>query len=96
MPIFFDKNKKDISQQLDGPTEVSNNPTCLGEPWCSAWEICSGTDNATALVEDEYDTEIIKQDTFYSNLTDNGPTVSQLPAHASTSLPNNKRPFAAQ
>ena len=41
------------------------------------------TDNATALVEDKYDTiftELIKQDTFYSNLPDNGPTISQLPA----------------
>lgn len=37
---LFDANGRDITNKC---SEYCNNPTCLGEPWCSAWGICEGT-----------------------------------------------------
>jgi len=34
---LFDENCIDITDELD----YCDNPSCLGEPWCSAWGICS-------------------------------------------------------
>jgi hypothetical protein len=36
---FFDKNGVEI--QLNPPGPFCANPACLGEPWCSAWDICN-------------------------------------------------------
>ena len=31
------------SEVTDAPTVYCGNPSCLGEPWCSAWGICCDT-----------------------------------------------------
>ena len=36
---FFDKNQNDITDEIS--KQYCSNPSCLGEPWCSAWGICS-------------------------------------------------------
>ena len=33
---LYDKNHKDITDNYPR----CSNPSCLGEPWCSAWGIC--------------------------------------------------------
>ena len=37
---FYDREgyEIDLEQQL---TTYCDNPTCLGEPWCSAWGLCN-------------------------------------------------------
>ena len=32
---FFDKDNRDITNELNIP-DYCGNPSCLGEPWCSA------------------------------------------------------------
>ena len=38
---FYDKDKKEIL--FEDQRTFCKNPTCLGEPWCSAWGICKNT-----------------------------------------------------
>ena len=38
---FYDKDKKEIL--FEDQRTYCKNPTCLGEPWCSAWGICKKT-----------------------------------------------------
>ena len=33
---LYDKEGKEIKNEC---TEFCSNPSCLGEPWCSGWEI---------------------------------------------------------
>ncbi len=65
MLTFFDKENRDISREMEEPTEFCDNPTCLGEPWCSALEICSEMmDRAATAVPEEkkiYSNSIIKE-----------------------------------
>ena len=37
---FFNENEEDITDELSA-TGRCGNPSCLGEPWCSAWGICA-------------------------------------------------------
>ena len=52
---FFDKDNRDITNELNIP-DYCGNPSCLGEPWCSAWGNCSaeqseGCDSAAIPIE---------------------------------------------
>ena len=41
---IYDKNNVDITEKFhSGFGQYCQNPSCLGEPWCSAWGICAGT-----------------------------------------------------
>lgn len=40
---LFDENNRDISNDLS----YCDNPSCLGEPWCSAWGICSAQEGSS-------------------------------------------------
>ena len=41
---IYDKNNVDITEEFHpGFGQYCQNPSCLGEPWCSAWGICAGT-----------------------------------------------------
>ena len=42
---LYDSNHKDIT----GYREYCGNPSCLGEPWCSAWGICSAEQQEAEL-----------------------------------------------
>ena len=54
---FYDKEKRDITDELDSPSLFCGNPACLGEPWCSAWGICKDVavepKNSAAAMEEE-------------------------------------------
>ncbi len=96
---------------MEEPTEFCDNPTCLGEPWCSAWEICSEMMDraATAVPEEEkiYSNSIIKEpkerdsQASCSNLpqTTTGQSFSPSKKQSQASSPlsfGNKRLFAAK
>ena len=34
---FYDSNNRDVTRDYD----CYGSPNCIGEPWCSAWGICS-------------------------------------------------------
>ncbi len=95
---------------MEEATEFCDNPTCLGEPWCSAWEICSEMMDraATAVPEEEkiYSNSIIKEpkepdsQASCSNLpqTTTGQSFSPSKKQSQASSPlsyGNKRLFAA-
>ena len=54
---FYDKEKRDITDELDSPSLFCGNPACLGEPWCSAWGICKDVavepKNSASTMEEE-------------------------------------------
>ena len=41
---FFDNDNNDITDELTSSRLYCRNPACLGEPWCSAWGICTATE----------------------------------------------------
>ena len=50
---FFDKNNVNITEEVY--IDKCSNPSCLGEPWCSAWGHCQDeatTSNHTPLLEE--------------------------------------------
>ena len=44
---LFDMNGRDITDELD----YCSNPSCLGEPWCSAWGICKAQEPVEQAME---------------------------------------------
>ena len=46
---LFDKNNRDITDEC----QYCSNPSCLGEPWCSAWGICKDFDSLPASTAQE-------------------------------------------
>ena len=44
---LFDSENRDITDQL----EYCGNPSCLGEPWCSAFGICKAQEPAVPVPE---------------------------------------------
>ena len=40
---FYNVNNRDITDEYPfSSSERCSDPSCLGEPWCSAWGICEG------------------------------------------------------
>ena len=46
---LFDVNNRDITDELD----YNNNPSCLEEPWYSAWGICKVQEPVEQAMEPE-------------------------------------------
>ena len=51
---LFDSENRDITDQL----EYCGNPSCLGEPWCSAFGICKAQEPAVPIPEQATDTDM--------------------------------------
>ena len=43
------------------PRQYCENPTCFGEPWCSAWQICKETRAASVKEMDYKDTAVMNE-----------------------------------
>ena len=51
---LFDSENRDITDQL----EYCGNPSCLGEPWCSAFGVCKVQEPAVPIPEQATDTDM--------------------------------------
>ena len=48
---FFDKEGRDITEEFTSTRQYCANPSCLGEPWCSAWGICQAQEPEQTVPE---------------------------------------------
>ncbi len=50
---FVDDKQRDITHLYDCPSQFCENPSCLGEPWCSAWGVCAQEPSQTGTARME-------------------------------------------
>ena len=92
---LYDKEGREITNE---PTKCDrDNSACLGEPWCSAWGICTalGSGERTSTtefsdfgLEDKYDNLFCE----LSQQEDSSPTYTAEFAHFSSTVGTNYKP----
>ena len=60
---FCDKNNVDVTNKL----QYCNNPSCLGEPWCSAWGICKDLALQPVMTAKEESYPVVQEAASYSD-----------------------------
>ena len=85
MLSLFDKTGREISDQ----TQYCDNPTCLGEPWCSGWGICKEMYKAanemsgSEMEEEQYDELFLVLEEPQGGYTVPPPSVNHTPSTSS-------------
>ena len=95
MLSLFDKTGREISDQ----TQYCDNPTCLGEPWCSGWDICKEMYKAanemsgSEMEEEQYDKLFLVLEEPQGGYTVPPPSVNHTPSTSSLHLFNPAQPI---
>ena len=85
MLSLFDKTGREISDQ----TQYFNNPTYLGEPWCSGWGICkemykaANETSGSEMEEEQYDKLFLVLEEPQGGYTVPPPSVNHTPSTSS-------------